>query len=259
MAGFRQGHRCAGARLLDSHETGSRRTLEVARVLVIDDDPALVRALRLGLTAVGHDVTSATTGQQGIAAAVRAVPDVIVLDLGLPDLDGLTVFRRIREWNGLPIIVLSATATEHRKVQALDEGADDYVTKPFGMAELEARIRAALRRSPRRQEDEVAEFSVGPLEFDLVHREARLNGGALKLTGRELDVLSYLARHADKVCTHQMILSAVWGSSYGQEAQYLHSYIHRLRQKVSPASPSVRIETAIGIGYVLRVDAASTA
>lgn len=224
----------------------------MARVLVVDDDPSLLRALRLALGALGHEVFSASNGEQGISQAALVDPDVVVLDLGLPDIDGLRVVRAIREWNDVPIVVLSATDAEERKVAALDGGADDYVTKPFGMAELEARVRAALRHRQQVVEDTLVDIVVGGLELDLVHHGVRLDGMPVDLTLKEFEVLAYLAKHAGMVCTHQMILTAVWGSAYGKEAQYLHVYIHRLRQKLSSAH-DIAIKTASGIGYVLEM------
>jgi two-component system, OmpR family, KDP operon response regulator KdpE len=223
----------------------------MARVLVVDDDPALLRALRVGLHLKSHEVVTAATGEQGISQAAAASPDVIVLDLGLPDIDGLTVCRRIREWDDVPIIVLSAIGSEDRKVAALDGGADDYMTKPFGVAELEARIRTAIRHHRASSEPLTpSALDVGPLQLDLVHCEARLYGNALELTAKEFELLWFLARHAGKTCTHQMILAEVWGRGYSKEAQYLHAYVHRLRQKIGP-SAGVSIKTAPGIGYVL--------
>ena len=223
----------------------------MARVLVIDDDPSLLRALRLGLQAGGHDVVTAANGQQGISKTAVASPDVVVLDLGLPDIDGQTVCRRIRQWSEVPIIILSASGNEEGKVAALDGGADDYVTKPFGMAELEARIRTALRhRKPDSGGPEPATLTVGPLEMDLVHHEVHLDGSPVELTTKEFEVLSFLARHAGRTCTRQMILGAVWGTGYGAEAQYLHAYVHRLRQKLDDSSGTL-IRTMPGIGYSL--------
>jgi len=226
----------------------------MARVLVVDDDPSLLRALRLGLGAAGHEVISAANGEDGLAQAVRSSPEVVVLDLGLPDIDGFTVCERLRGWNDVPIIVLSATRAEDRKVAALDGGADDYVTKPFGMAELEARIRAVLRHRRAAPDDQVPELmAVGPLSVDTVQHAAHLNGSPLELTSKEFDVLAFLATHAGKVCTHQMILTAVWGNSYTNEAQYLHAYVHRLRQKLGDES-GLLLRTAPGIGYILSTD-----
>jgi two-component system KDP operon response regulator KdpE len=225
----------------------------VARVLVVDDDPSLLRALRVGLQAKGHEVMTAATGEQGIAQAALVSPDVIVLDLGLPDVDGVTVCRRIRQWDDVPVIVLSAIGSEDRKVAALDEGADDYMTKPFGMAELEARIRTAIRHHRSLAPGGPAvELTVGPLQLDLVHCQAHLGDLPLELTAKEFDLLSFLARHAGKVCTQQMILAEVWGRGYVKEAQYLHAYVHRLRHKIGPGA-GIAIKTAPGIGYVLGI------
>ncbi len=218
---------------------------------MIDDDSSLLRALRLGLQSVGHEVITATNGEQGISQTTLTSPDVVVLDIGLPDIDGLTVCRRIRGWSDVPIIILSAAGDENRKVAALNGGANDYVTKPFSMAELEARIRAAIR-SHKAQDDEKmpATLSCGSLDLDFVHHEVRLNNVAIALTAKEFEVLSFLARHAGRTCTHQMILSAVWGSGYGREAQYVHAYVHRLRQKLNDES-STMISTVPGVGYCL--------
>ena len=224
----------------------------MAKVLVVDDDSSLLRALRLGLQAGGHQVITAANGEQGISQTALATPDVVVLDLGLPDIDGLAVCKRIRQWSDVPIIILSASGTEDRKVAALDGGGDDYVTKPFGMAELEARIRAALRHGKAEPEEQVpANVSLGLLEIDLVHHEARLQGVTVALTAKEFEVLSFLARHVGRTCTHQMILAAVWGTGYGQEAQYVHAYVHRLRQKLNDRSGTL-IQSAPGVGYSLR-------
>jgi len=221
----------------------------VAKILLVDDDAALVRALRIGLSARGYDVVAARTGSEAITQASLIGPDVMVLDLGLPDLDGVEVCRRVRTFTETPIIVLSAAGSEERKVAALDAGADDYVTKPFGMAELEARLRVALRRSQENHATEASVLTVGRIEVDLVHHMARLDGENLDLTGREFDLLAFLARHAGKVCTHQMILNEVWGSAYGTEAQYLRVYAHRLRKKLGDAGDLLR--TQPGIGYQL--------
>ena len=225
----------------------------MARVLVIDDDPSLLKALRLGLRAGGHDVTVAANGEHGLTQTAAAAPDVVILDLGLPGMDGLEVLRRIREWSAVPVLVLSAVDNEARKVAALDVGADDYVTKPFGMAELEARIRAAIRRrSPPSEPGEKTILQAGPLEVDLVHHQAYRDRSLLDLTSKEFEVLAFLVRHAGKTCTHEMILAAIWGRGYGREAQYVHTYVHRLRQKLGdPAGTLIR--TVPGIGYVLEV------
>jgi two-component system KDP operon response regulator KdpE len=224
------------------------------KVLVIDDDPSLLRALRLGLQAGGHEVVTAANGQQGISQTALTSPDIVVLDLGLPDIDGLAVCRRIRQWSEVPIIILSASGKEDGKVAALDGGADDYVTKPFGMAELEARIRAALRhRNAESGEPEAASLTVGSLQIDLVHHEVHLDGAPVNLTQKEFEVLSFLAQHAGKTCTRQMILAAVWGTGYGGETRYLHAYVHRLRQKLGDRSGTL-IRTLPGVGYSLGAD-----
>lgn len=225
----------------------------MARVLVIDDDTSLLRALRVGLRAGGHEVTTAVNGEQGLSHTALASPDVVVLDLGLPDLDGLVVCQRIREWSDVPIIVLSATGTEDRKIAALDLGANDYVTKPFSMGELEARIRAVLRHRQSTSEDSPSEVRIGPLKIDLVHHEVQLRGAKVDLTAKEFNLLSFLARHAGRTCTHQMILQAVWGPGYGHEAQYVHAYVHRLRVKLDDESGHL-IQTTPGVGYRLDVD-----
>ena len=196
----------------------------------------------------------AATGEDGLSKIATGSPEVVVLDLGLPDIDGLEVCRRARQWSAVPIIVLSAIGLEDRKVAALDNGADDYVTKPFGMAELEARIRAALRHSRTPPESENGQLVVGDLRLDLVHRQGEIRGRALDLTSKEFDLLAYLARHAGKVCTHQMILGQVWGVGYGTESEYLRVYVHRLRRKLDDPE-GLMLRTAPGIGYCLSEEA----
>jgi two-component system KDP operon response regulator KdpE len=224
----------------------------MARVLIIDDDPSLLRALRLGLEAGGHEVFTAVNGEDGIARTALKSPEVVVLDIGLPDLDGLVVAERIRQWSDVPIIILSATGSEERKIDALNGGANDYVTKPFSMGELEARIRAVLRNRRSEPGDESAsELIVGTLDLDLVHHEVHQAGVKIELTSKEFNVLAYLARYAGRTCTHQMILSAVWGRGYGDEAAYVHAYVHRLRQKLNDESGTL-IQTTPGVGYSLQ-------
>ena len=221
-----------------------------ATVLVIDDDHALLRALQIGLKARGYRVVSARSAHDGLTQVSLAAPDVVVLDLGLPDVDGIEVCRRVRTWSDVPILVLSAAGAEDRKVAALDAGADDYVTKPFGMAELEARLRVALRHAASQTPGGPSELSVGPLRIDLVHHMLEVDGQEVTLTAREFDLLAYLARHVDKICTHQMILQEVWGSGYGKEAHYLRVYTHRIRRKLDRHGQL--LETIPGIGYRLR-------
>jgi two-component system KDP operon response regulator KdpE len=224
----------------------------MAQVLVIDDDHSLLRALRLGLESEGHDVLTAENGEHGISQTALHSPDIVVLDIGLPDMDGLVVAQRIRQWSDVPIIILSATGDDHRKIDALNGGADDYVTKPFSMGELEARIRAVLRnRGAESADPELANLDLGSLNVDLVHHEVHLNGVKVDLTSKEFNVLAYLARYSGRTCTHQMILGAVWGTGYGAEAAYVHAYVHRLRQKLNDEDGTL-IQTTPGVGYSLQ-------
>ncbi|HWD97212.1 MAG TPA: response regulator transcription factor [Acidimicrobiales bacterium] len=228
----------------------------MATVLVIDDDHSLLRALRLGLEAEGHDVTTAPNGDRGISLTALQAPDIVVLDIGLPDLDGLVVTQRIRQWSSVPIIILSATGDPNRKIEALNTGADDYVTKPFSMGELEARIRAVLRNRSNESADVTSpNLALGPLEIDLVHHEVHLNGTKVDLTSKEFNVLAFLGRHVGMTVTHQMILAAVWGAGYGDEAAYVHAYVHRLRQKLNDEAGTL-IQTTPGVGYSLQPNAA---
>jgi two-component system KDP operon response regulator KdpE len=223
------------------------------RVLVVDDDRALLRALTVGLSAQGYEVITAVDGSGGITRTAVDKPDVVLLDLGLPDIDGLDVCSRIRQWTDVPVIVLSAAGSEQRKVSALDGGADDYVTKPFGMAELEARIRAALRHGSRPGPlDEEQDLDVGELHLDLVHHTAYMKGEQLELTSREFDLLAFLARNAGKLCTQRMILERVWGPGYGTESQYLRVYVYRLRRKLGDEGGGL-LRTSPGVGYTLGV------
>ena len=220
-------------------------------VLVVDDDPALLRALRIGLEARGFTVVAARSGAEGLSRAAQDVPDLVVLDLGLPDMDGVEVCRRLRQWTEVPVIVLSALDSEDRKVLALDGGADDYVTKPFGMHELEARLRVALRHAAARDgSPEPAQLRVGPIRLDFVTHSVEVNGAPVELTVREFDLLAFLARQAGKVCTHRTILREVWGPTYGTETHYLRVYASRLRRKLGDeAGPLLR--TSPGVGYQL--------
>jgi two-component system, OmpR family, KDP operon response regulator KdpE len=229
----------------------------MTKVLVADDDPSLVKALRIGLTARGDDVVTAQSGADAIAQAALVSPDLVILDLGLPDLDGLEVCRRIREFSDVPIVVLSAYGDERRKVEALDGGADDFITKPFGMAELEARLRVAIRHGTggrAEATDRQQTLVVGGLTIDVVHHMASLDGTALQLTSREFELLAYLARYAGKVCTHHMILKDVWGPGYGAESNYLRVYAHRLRKKMGDEEGTL-LRTVPGIGYQLVAEA----
>jgi two-component system KDP operon response regulator KdpE len=210
------------------------------------------------LTLLGHGyaVSTAATGEGALAEVARHAPDVILLDLMLPGIDGLEVCRRIRERSAVPIIVLSARGEEHMKVQALDLGADDYLTKPFGSAELLARLRVALRHTAGARQGAV--FESGDLRVDFERREVTAAGAAIGLTPKEYDVLKYLVANADKVLTHTLILRAVWGPEYAGETQYLRNVVLALRRKLEadPAHP-VHIITEPGIGYRFRTTAES--
>ncbi len=228
------------------------------QILVIDDDPGLLSVCSVGLQALGHTVRTAETGEEGISQAALHPPEVIVLDLGLPDLDGLDVCKRIRTWSELPIIVLSADGSEDRKVDALEHGADDYMTKPFGMRELHARVQVALRhyRAEDGSEGQRAELDAGGLHLDLVHRQATFDDRPLDLRPREFDFLAYLARNAGKVCTRRMILENVWGPGYASEQHYLKVYAYRIRRKLGDeqgkflqSDPSVGYRLAVADGH----------
>jgi two-component system KDP operon response regulator KdpE len=225
----------------------------MARLLVVDDDPSLLRALRIGLTARGHEVITARTGEEGLSKAALHAPEVIVLDLGLPDLDGLEVCRRVRQWSDVPVVVLSVLGAEDRKVAALDGGADDYVTKPFGMAELGARVRVALRHRASPEREEQARIVVGPVDIDVARHLVRVDGRPVELTAKEFALLCCLARHSGKVLTHRVILEEVWGPSYGTELHYLRVYANRLRRKLGDDRGRL-LRTVPGVGYQLAGD-----
>jgi len=222
-----------------------------ARVLLVDDEPAIVRAVRANLASRGFRVDVAVTGREALDRA-ESHPDLILLDLGLPDLDGLDLIRALRSRGRAPIIVLSARGAERDKVRALDLGADDYLTKPFGMAELVARIRAALRHRLQ-AEGEEAVFQSGDLTVDLVRRIVRVRDNEAKLSPKEYDILRQLVMHAGKVLTHKHLLREVWGPATG-DVQYLRIYIRQLRQKLEadPERPRL-ILTEAGVGYRLAV------
>jgi two-component system KDP operon response regulator KdpE len=221
------------------------------RILVVDDEPAIRRFLRTSLTAQGYQIIEADTAKAALESMRRNVPDVLVLDLGLPDRDGFEVIQELRgAGSALPIIVLSSRADEAGKVRALDLGADDYVTKPFGVDELLARIRAALRHRLQ-QQGEHPIFRVRDLAVDLVRRIVTVKDAEVKLTPREYDLLRILVAHAGKVLTHKFILREVWGTE--TDVQYLRIYIRTLRQKIeaNPDQPEL-IQTEQGVGYRLR-------
>ncbi|MGA7172705.1 MAG: response regulator transcription factor [Candidatus Dormiibacterota bacterium] len=223
----------------------------MASLLLIDDEPAILRALGIGLQARGYDVHTARTGAEGLAEAVRHRPEVVVLDLKLADIDGIEVCRQLRSWTEVPVLILSAHGEEDRKVAALDAGADDFITKPFGMAELEARIRVALRHL--HQDDGEPEIAVGELRLDLSARTVTVAGSRLALTATEYEMLAYLARNAGRIVTRDLLLSHVWGGRYGADSHYLRVYANRIRRKLGPTHADLLI-THPGIGYELRAD-----
>jgi two-component system KDP operon response regulator KdpE len=223
-----------------------------SRVLVVDDEPAIRRFLRTSLRAEGYDIVEVETGEAALAEVRRRAPDLIVLDLGLPGLDGLEVIRRVREPGSVvPIIVLTSRTDEAGKVEALDLGADDYVTKPFGVDELLARMRAALRHRLL-QQGERPVFRSGDLSVDLVRRIVTVRGAEVKLSPREYDLLRLLITHAGKVLTHRFMLREVWGGD--ADVQYLRIYVRQIRQKIEadPERPQ-HIVTETGVGYRLRM------
>lgn len=218
-------------------------------VLVVDDEPAILRFLKPALEASNYTLLSAGSVAEAIKRIASDAPDVVVLDLGLPDGDGKDVIRQVRQWSDVPIIVLSARDREAEKIESLDLGADDYVNKPFGVGELLARIRASIRhRMQRHNETPVAR--VGEIEIDSVRHRVTRDGDEIKLTPKEFELLSFLARHAGKVLTHRQILAAVWGAAHTSDTQYLRVYVGQLRQKIEarPDDPSI-IVTEPGIGY----------
>jgi len=219
------------------------------RVLVVDDEAAILRFLKPALEANNYDMASAGTMAEAIKRIAAETPDIVLLDLGLPDGDGKDVIRRAREWSDVPIIVLSAREREAEKIESLDLGADDYVNKPFNVGELMARMRTALRHRMLRKA-EIPVLRVGDLEVDAVRHRVTRAGAELKLTPKEFELLSFLARHAGRVITHRQILAAVWGPAHTEDTQYLRVYIGQLRQKVEahPDDPRI-ILTEPGIGY----------
>jgi two-component system KDP operon response regulator KdpE len=219
------------------------------RVLLVDDEAAIIRFLKPALEANRYDIINATTIAEAIQRAAAETPDIVLLDLGLPDGDGKEVIRRVREWSDVPIIVLSAREREAEKIESLDLGADDYVNKPFNVGELLARMRAALRHRLQRRA-ETPMLRVGDLEIDSVRHRVMRGGVELRLTPKEFELLSFLARHAGRVVTHRQILAAVWGPAHTEDTQYLRVYIGQLRQKVEqcPDDPHI-ILTDPGVGY----------
>jgi two-component system KDP operon response regulator KdpE len=221
------------------------------RVLVVDDEPQIQRFLKPSLGAAGYDVITAATGAEALKAAATLAPDVILLDLGLPDMDGKDVIAQLRQWSDVPIVVLSARDRESEKIAAFDLGADDYVNKPFGIGELMARLRAALRHAGATTLD-ATQIVVGALVIDIPAHSVKLAEQPVRLTPKEFELLTVLARHAGKVMTHRQILIAVWGPAHAEDLQYLRVLVGQLRQKLklSPETPDL-VQTEPGIGYRL--------
>jgi two-component system KDP operon response regulator KdpE len=222
-------------------------------ILVVDDEPQIRRFLRTSLAAQGYEVLEAENGMDALDTVRQFKPDLMILDLGLPDIDGIEVIARVRGQSAVPIIVLSSRDDEHVKVKALDLGADDYITKPFGMEELTARVRAALRH--RLQEQGVAAAIVtGDLKIDLVKRLVTRADEPVRLSPKEFDILRLLATHAGKVLTHRFMLQQVWGTANAEDVQYLRAFIRLLRQKIEPQPDRpIYVVTETGVGYRLKM------
>ena len=224
-----------------------------AVVVLIEDASEIRRFLRASLGGHGYRLVEAETGTEGLQAAETRRPDLVILDLGLPDLDGLEIIRRLREWSAVPILVLSARGQEADKIAALDAGADDYVSKPFGVGELLARMRVCLRHAERTVRGvEEGSFTTGDLHVDFPHRRVTVKGQAVHLTPIEYRLLTTLIRHAGKVLTHQQLLREVWGRPYADQPHYLHVFMNQLRRKIEPDSARPRhLLTEPGVGYRL--------
>lgn len=219
-------------------------------ILVIDDEPQILRAMRTILTEKGFKVTIASRGEEGLTLAAIHEPDLVILDLGLPDIDGLEVCARLREWTQIPIIILSVRESERDKVAALDTGADDYLTKPFGIEELLARVRVALRHSVSNKGEQTKVVKAGPISVDLAWHIVKRGEDEVKLTGTEYKLLAYLAANHGRILTHQSILTHVWGPADANHTEYLRVYMRQLRKKLEddPEQPQY-ILTEPGIGY----------
>ena len=222
----------------------------MSRVLVVDDEPQILRALQTNLRGAGYEVETAATGEAALTTAAMRPPDAVILDLVLPDRSGTEVCRELRRWSSAPILVLSLVGEEREKVAALDAGADDYVEKPFGIEELLARLRAALRRAAARSGGPVLE--IGDLVVDLDKRSVTVAGKLVQLTPNEFELLRVLAQNPGKLLTHPTILREVWGPAYGDESHYLHVYVSQLRRKIEPDPARPRyLLTEPGAGYRL--------
>ena len=220
------------------------------RVLVVDDEPQIHRILRPALTACGYEVLKATNGREALKVITASAPDIVVLDLGLPDIDGKEVLRKARAFSQAPIIILSARGREIDKITALDSGADDYVEKPFGIGELLARLRAALRHVSHEKEQAPTQIRARDLVVDTSKQQVMKSGSVVKLTSKEYDLLLVLASRAGRLLTHHEILTAVWGPAHENDIQYLRVFIRKLRAKIEddPTNPRI-IVTELGVGY----------
>ncbi|HEX2912497.1 MAG TPA: response regulator transcription factor [Chloroflexia bacterium] len=229
-------------------------TLKPAKILIIEDEAPSLRMLKRNLTGYGLRVVTASDGQEALASIEEQLPDLILLDINLPRLSGLEVCRRVREWSQVPIIVLSARSEEYQKVEALELGADDYLTKPFGLNELVARIKVALRRSNQQQaEKKEPLLTIDDLTINFAEHRVYLHGQELKLTHQQYELLKYLTQNAGRVITHRSALMKVWGPEYENETQYLHVFIGQLRHKIEPdPSRPHYILTERGLGYRFR-------
>ena len=221
----------------------------MTRVLVVDDEPPIVRAVAANLRVRGFEALTAATGEAALAAVEIHQPDCVVLDLGLPGIDGLEVLRRLRTWTQVPVVVLTAIDGERDKVAALDLGADDYVTKPFGVAELMARIRVALRHAGSATSDRPRVIRAGEVAIDLDAKLVTRDGAAVRLTPTEYRLLETLATNSGRLCTHRFLLERVWGPGYGDESQYLRVYMANLRKKLDDPSAPQLLLTEPGMGY----------
>jgi len=219
-----------------------------SRILIIDDELQMRRLLSVGVSAYNFEIFEAVNGQEGLRGVINHKPDLVILDLSLPDLDGLEVLKRIREWSAVPVIILSAKDQERDKIEALNNGADDYVSKPFGMGELVARIGVALRRAAKTTAEPVLVFA--DLIIDLAKRIVTLHDEEVKLTPTEYELLKVMATYSGKVLTHRQLLKAVWGPSYEAETNYLRVYVAQLRSKIEsdPSRPK-HLLTELGVGY----------
>jgi two-component system KDP operon response regulator KdpE len=220
-----------------------------SRILVVDDEPQIQRFLKPSLTAAGYDILEAVTGAEALKAIATQAPDLVILDLGLPDMDGKDVIASLRAWSDIPIVILSARDRESEKIAALDLGADDYVEKPFGIGELTARIRTALRHRGRRDAIPTI-MEIDGLTIDPIRRLVTRDSVTLHLTPKEYDLLILLARHAGRVVTHRTLLITVWGPAHGEDLHYLRVFIGQLRQKIErdPTQPQI-VRTEPGVGY----------